>query len=366
MFSASYLIKSYKNDIKKKAFDICVEQTIEFPYHLVKNNFIKKNIVGKIKSIKQISNNTFKVFISYNDITAGNDFTQFLNVLFGNTSLKPDIKLEKIFPSNNLIKKFKGPAFGLNGIRKILNAYKRPILATAIKPMGLSPKELANLAYKFAQGGIDIIKDDHGLTNQNFSPFKKRITEVCKAIRKTKKNCLYAPNITADTSDEIIKRALFAKKSGAGALVISPGLTGFAIINELANKIKINLPILFHPAFLGGWTANKYSGISHYALYGQLARLSGADISIFPNFGGRFSFTKEECIQIDNGCKDKMGNIKKIFPAPAGGMTLKKIKLLKRFYGDDVVFLIGGALIEEGPNIIENCIKFRKLVEKKY
>ncbi|MCX8094499.1 MAG: RuBisCO large subunit C-terminal-like domain-containing protein [Candidatus Goldbacteria bacterium] len=362
MFSVCYILKSTKDEIKKKVFEICVEQTIEFPYHLVKKSFIKKNIVGKIKSIKQISKNLFKVIISYNEITVGNDFTQFLNVLFGNTSLKPHIKLEKIFPSKNIIKKFKGPVFGIEGIRKILKAYNRPILATAIKPMGLTPSELANLAYQFALGGIDIIKDDHGLANQSFSPFKQRVKKVCNAIKKTGKNCLYAPNITADTTDEIIKRAQYAKKCGAGALVISPGLTGLAAINELANKIKINLPILFHPAFLGGWTASKNTGISHYALYGQLARLSGADIVIFPNFGGRFSLTKQECKEIENGCKDKMLNIKPAFPAPAGGMTLDKIKELKKFYGNDVVFLVGGALVEESPDIIKNCLKFKNLI----
>jgi ribulose-bisphosphate carboxylase large chain len=363
IFFVKYLItaKDYKQ-AKTKAFDICVEQTIEFPFHLVKKNFIKKFITGKIISLKQISKNLFSVLIQYNKLTIGTDFTQFLNVIFGNSSIKKGIKVEKIYPSDEIIKIWKGPAFGIKGIRKILNVYKRPVLCTAIKPMGLTSKELANLAYKFAYGGIDIIKDDHGLANQKFAPFKQRIKMVCAAVKKSGKKCLYAPNISADTTDEIIKRALFAKKCGAGALVISPGLTGFAIINELANKIKINLPLLFHPAFLGSFTVNKTSGISHYALYGQLARLCGADIAIFPNFGGRFSFTKKECKEIDNACKDKMANIKKIFPAPGGGMTLDKIPYLKKFYGNDVIFLIGGALIDAGPDIIENCKKFKKLI----
>ncbi len=366
MFSVYYLIKTTRNEIRKKAFEICVEQTIEFPYHLVKSKYIKNNIVGKIKEIKEVEKNIYRVLISYNEITTGNEFTQFLNVIFGNTSIKPDIKIEKIMPSKTIIKYFKGPVFGISGIRKILNAYNRPILCSAIKPMGLSASKLADLAYKFASGYIDIIKDDHGLANQDFSPFKKRVAMVCDAIKRSGKKCLYAPNITADTTDEILKRALYAKKHGAGALVISPGLCGFSAINILAHGIKIGLPILFHPAFLGSFTVNKYSGMSHYALYGQLVRLCGADISIFPNFGGRFSFSKQDCGQIDKGCKDKMGDIKKIFPAPGGGMTLQKIKELKKFYGNDVIFLIGGALIEESPDIVENCRKFKELVLKNY
>lgn len=360
--NVSYIIKTDEKHIKEKAFNICIEQTIEFPYHLIRKNFIKKNIIGKIKNIEKITFNLFRVIISYNEITFNKDLSQFLNVIFGNTSIKNNIKLEKIFLGSENLKFLKGPVFGIDGIRKLLNIHKRPVLCTALKPMGLTPAELGNLAYKFALGGIDIIKDDHGLTNQIFSPFKKRIIKVCAAIKKIRKKCLYAPNITADTTEEIIKRANFAKKYGAGALVISPGLCGFASINTLANKVKINLPILFHPAFLGGWTANKHSGISHYALYGQFARLCGSDISIFPNFDGRFSFTKNDCAQINKGCKDKMSNIKKIFPAPGGGMTFDKIKELKKFYGNDVVFLIGGALIDAGLDIVKNCMKFKNLI----
>jgi len=39
--------------------------------------------------------------------------------------------------------------------------------------MGLTNKELAELASKFALGGIDIIKDDHGLANQNSHLMRK-------------------------------------------------------------------------------------------------------------------------------------------------------------------------------------------------
>ena len=120
MFSVNYLIKSSKNEIRKKTFEICVEQTIEFPYHLVKSKYIKNNIVGKIVSIKKVEKNLFRAKISYDEIITGNEFTQFLNVLFGNTSIKPNIKIEKIIPSKSIIRNFKGPVFGIQGIRKTL------------------------------------------------------------------------------------------------------------------------------------------------------------------------------------------------------------------------------------------------------
>jgi ribulose-bisphosphate carboxylase large chain len=365
-FSVIYGIKGTVKEAKKKAFDICVEQTIEFPYTLVKDKYIKNTIVGKIKSITKAGPSLFRAEITYDEATAGKEFSQLLNVIFGNTSIQPGIKVEKIHLTPGLLKNFKGPAFGVAGLRKLTHAYNRPLLCSAIKPMGTSPARLAEMAYKFALGGIDVIKDDHGLANQAFSPFDKRVSLVAKAVKKANRqingHCLYAPNITADSEAEILRRAKFAKRAGAGALVISPGLTGFNAVKLLSSDKSIRLPVLFHPALLGSFTAGKNCGFSHYALYGQIARLCGADIVIFPNYGGRFSFSKEECLRIAKGCSDKMGKLKEILPGPGGGMTMKRMPELKKFYGNNVIFLIGGGLVAAGPDLTASVVALRKSI----
>ncbi len=352
-------------EARKIAFDICIEQSVEFPFEFITDKYIKQNIVGKIISIKQKQKKYFAK-IAYNNLTAGKEFTQFLNVLFGNTSLKQGIKLEHFELSDFLYKSFKGPKFGINGIRKILNVYNRPLTCTALKPMGLSPKKLAYLAYNFTIGGIDIIKDDHGLANQSFSPFKKRVYLVCQKIKKalklTNHKTIYTPNITADSEDEIFKRAFFAKKCGAGGVVISGFLTGLPLVKKLNENKKFNLPVLLHPSFSGSFVVNSDSGISHFAFFGQLSRIVGADIVIFPNFNSRFAFSKKNCKEIINGCKIKMKNIKSNMPGPGGGISIDSVLNLKKFYGNDTVFLVGGGLFNYSNNIIESCQKFKKLI----
>lgn len=354
-FSVTYAITGTHSEAKKKAFDICVEQTIEFPYHLVKDRYIKNTIVGRIESIKKAGPSLFLARICYDSSTAGKDFSQLLNVIFGNTSIKPGIRVEKIELPSGMLGDFTGPVFGASGIRKLTGAHNRPLLCSAIKPMGTSAAGLAEMAYKFALGGIDVIKDDHGLANQPFAPFNRRVTLVAEAVKKANKKtggkCLYAPNITADSDTEILKRAKYAKKAGAGALVISPGLSGFTSVRLVASNRSLRLPVLFHPAFLGSFTSCMDSGLSHYFLYGQLPRLCGADIVIFPNYGGRFSFTKEECRNVTLGCSDKMGHLKTILPGPGGGNTIERMPELKKFYGNDVIFLIGGGLVAAGPDL---------------
>ncbi len=64
-------------------------------------------------------------------------------------------------------------------------------------------------------------------------------------------------------------------------------------------------------------------------------------MTIFPNYGGRFSFTREECAEIVEGCRCGMGDVATIFPAPGGGMTTDRAADLVRVYEKDFVLIVG-------------------------
>ncbi|MFZ5986163.1 MAG: RuBisCO large subunit C-terminal-like domain-containing protein [Bacillota bacterium] len=365
-FSVVYKVFGDEKEAYLRAKDICFEQTVEFPDEFVPEGVIRNHIVGSIESFEKYDSKSFRAVISYAVETASGELTQLLNVVFGNSSIKPGIRVEKLELPESLLKKFKGPRFGREGIRKLLKVDKRPLLFTALKPMGLSSADLAELAYKFALGGIDIIKDDHGLSDQCFSPFEERV-QLCveavnKANRETGQNSIYVPNITAPAS-EVIVRARKAKELGAGGLLVSPGLTGFDVMREAAEDDSIALPLFSHPAFLGTYVMSDI-GISHHALFGQIMRISGADGTIYPNFGGRFSFSREECESIAEGASAPMGDLKPVFPCPAGGMSLDSIPESLKVYGSDVIFLVGGGLFKHGPDLVANSRYFRELVEK--
>ena len=145
--------------------------------------------------------------------------------------------------------------------------------------------------------------------------------------------------------------------------MVAPGLIGFDLMRELADDDTLALPILTHPAMQGSFVTSQ-NGISHGVLFGQLARLAGADATIFPNFGGRFSFSREECEEIVTGTMAPMKQVKSIFPAPGGGMSLDKVPDMLETYGRDLIFLIGGGLFKHGPDLVENCRYFKALVER--
>lgn len=352
-------------EAKARAEEVALEQTVEFPGSLVPPGDIAQQIVGRIEALEPAGAGAWLATLSYAVETAGGDFTQFLNVLFGNSSIKPGIRLERFTLPASMLAQYRGPRFGRAGLRAILNVAGRPLLCTALKPMGLSARELADLAYRFALGGIDIIKDDHGLADQPFSPFAERVERCAEAVaranRETGRKAIYMPNVTAPAG-LVTERALQAKAAGAGGLLFCPGIAGLDAMRTLADDDRIGLPIMSHPAFQGPFVTSRENGISHYALFGQLARLAGADATIYPNFGGRFSFSPEECRSIVAGCEVVMGNLAPIFPTPGGGMSLERIPELKEFYGREVIFLMGGGLFQGGSDLASNCRRFLEMI----
>lgn len=376
-FRVVYRLKGSEGEALQKARDICVEQTIEFPDDLVTGGDIREHILGRIESFQPteevespepaetVSVSAWEVVISYAIEITGYELTQLVNVIFGNFSLKPGVRVERLELPESLLKSFKGPRRGIEGLRKLLGVPERPLLCSALKPMGLPVEALADLAYRFALGGVDMIKDDHGLADQPFAPYYERVERCAEAVAKanseTGGKCLYIPNVTAPT-DKIITKAIFALLRGAGGLMVAPGLVGLDTMRSMAEDPRIHLPIISHPAFQGSFVTSRDSGVSHHVIFGQLARLAGADAVIYPNYGGRFSFSREDCISIVHAANAPMYHIKPMFSAPGGGMSLERIPEMIETYGKDVIFLIGGALHKMGPDLVENCRRYMEIL----
>ena len=365
-FNVSYELSGTQDECRRIAQEICVEQSVEFPAELLPEGEIREQILGRIERFEQLAENRFEVRISYAVETASEEFTQFLNVIFGNFSIKSDVKVTDIELSSALYGFIKGPRFGMTGLRELVGEPSLPLLFTALKPMGLSAKELAGLAGIFAENGIHIIKDDHGLANQTFAPFRERVERCCDAVAsanaRSGHKAIYVPNVTAPAR-ELRERALYAKRCGAGGLLVAPGLVGLDAMKCLADDDEIALPIFSHPAFSGCYAVNA-QGFSCRAYFGQLMRYAGADAVIFPNYGGRFTFSKRECLDIAEAGKAPCGPLKRMFYCPAGGMKLERMSDMIKDYGTDVALLMGGGLFSCGPDLAQNCRNFAETTKK--
>ena len=326
---------------KEVADAIRVEQTIEFPFDLAPE-WIQETVVGRIENIS--GNN---VTISYSPGVAGGGITQLLNVLWGNVSLFPGVRITGLRLPDSYLADFRGPRFGIDGLRALVDAPTGPLVCTAVKPMGTDPQGLGEMAATITRAGFHIIKDDHGLADQPWARWKERTRVIAEHVNQAREqagsNALYMPSLNVP-ADRIRDAAHEAKEAGAGALLVLPGVSGFDAMRMLADDDSLALPIMAHPSFLGSNVVNPDQGIDHGILFGTLMRLAGADIAIFPNYGGRFSFSPAECAQIKDLCHAPLGNLARSWPSPGGGMTLDRLNELTEFYGDDVALLIGGAL----------------------
>lgn len=388
-FFVDYLLECNSiQQCRSMARELCLEQTVELPGTLDVVKSVEDYTVGIVveESIECLGGGVYKVTVAFPNDTAGGELTQFLNVVFGNTSLKKgvevlDVKLGPSLTSNQTM--FPGPRFGIPGLRKLLNVPEAPLLCTALKPMGKSSQEFATMAYQLAKGGIDLIKDDHGLANQTWAPFQERVKLCAEAVQKANAESneirsLYCPCLNAPHA-EFLERARYAQTVGAGAVMVLPGITGWDSVRILAADESFGLPILVHPALLGGWLQSEDEddddddvkinheehhyphhprGLSHKFLFGVLPRLCGGDAVIFPNAGGRFQFTKEECLAVADGCRCPMGRFQPVLPSPAGGMKLHRVNEMRTQFGDDTLFLIGGALLEQGPDLLQDAKAF--------
>src|SRR2546430_5988989 len=74
---------------------------------------------------------------------------------------------------------------------------------------------------------------------------------------------------------------------------------------------------------------------------------SGSDAVIYPNVGGRFTFSESVCDAINARLRRPLGPVAPAFPVPAGGIDAARVPHWIERYGPDTIFLLGSSLYAE-------------------
>ena len=352
---ATYHVTSDAASIEARAKGIAIEQSVECPLEAVGDARVLDEIVGRVELIAELAPGRFAVTIGLAAETAGTEAGQLMNMLFGNTSIQDDVVLADVAFPPGYAEAFGGPGMGLAGLRAKTGAKGRALTASALKPQGLPAEGLAMIAHDLALGGVDLIKDDHGIADQAYSPFGKRVVAISSTIElaneKTGRKTVYTPNLSG-TFDDMRRQLDIVRKVGIDGVLIAPMICGVSNFHAIAREAK-GLIVVTHPALAG---ATKFAPP---LLLGKLMRLFGADATVFPNFGGRFSYSPETCKALTRAALDPWHGLKPIAPMPAGGMTLARVPELLQFYGEDVVLLIGGSLLSARGRLVEEDDRVR-------
>jgi len=348
----TYHVRATASDIAARAQGIAVEQSVEMPLDAIDEPSVLAEIVGAVEDIADLGDGRFAVRIGLAMSTFGQDAGQLLNMLFGNTSLQEDVVLADVELPEALMGLSVRPGHRIGELRQRMAARHRALTASALKPQGLVPERLGALAERLALGGLDFIKDDHGLADQNYSRFADRIPQcaagIARAARHTGHQTQYVPSLTGNL-DQLRAQAALARDAGLSCIMVAPMVSGFPAVQALVRKFP-EMVVFAHPS-MGGLR------IAQDLLIGKLFPLVGAGAVIFPSYGGRFGYSQQTCRRLADNARS-FGAL----PVPAGGMTLARAGEILDFYGPDTMLLIGGNLLQARERIPEEAAAFTRAV----
>ena len=296
------------------------------------------------------------------DLFEADNMSQILSAIAGNIygmKVLKNLRLLDISFPKEILKAYKGPKFGIDGIRKLTNINKRPLLGTIVKPkVGLNEIEHANICGQAWKGGLDIVKDDENLTNMTFNKFEKRISETLKIRDKmenqTGEKKIYMPNITAKLST-MKKRADYVIENGGEYVMVDILTIGFSALQEIRDYLEDKSIIIHaHRAMHAALTRNKKHGMTMLAL-AKLMRVIGMDQLHTGTVVGKMEGGKKEVLEINKVITESKitgnnitmlnqdwSNIKPILPVASGGLSPLHIPDLINILGQDMIYQFGG------------------------
>ncbi|VVB83719.1 Ribulose bisphosphate carboxylase [uncultured archaeon] len=277
--------------------------------------------------------------------------------IFGMKAVKT-IRLEDASFPKSILNGFKGPKYGIGGIRKMMRVSNRPLVGTIIKPkIGLNTEHHSESAYESWIGGCDIVKDDENLASQKFNMFENRLTKTLemadKAESETGERKGYFVNVTAETK-EMIKRAQLVENQGGKFVMIDILTAGWAAVQTL-REANFKMAIHAHRAMHAALDRNPEHGMAMMVI-ADFARVIGVDtLHIGTGIGkleGDIKTIKELQEEIEKmkvaetkkRLAQKWANIKPVLGVSSGGLHPRYVPFLIKNLGKDLVIQAGGGI----------------------
>jgi ribulose-bisphosphate carboxylase large chain len=263
------------------------------------------------------------------------------------------IKLEDLVFPESYLKHQPGSRFGVEGTRKLMGVYDRPMIGTIIKPsVGLSPGATAELARSLADAGIDFIKDDELMANPPHSPFSERfgkVNEQLQAAAETNgRMVMYAVNVT-DSIDQMRRNIDLVEQGGGTCVMVSAnqiGLSGMEIVRS-----HTSLPIHAHRNGWGAMTRHPMLGFS-YIVWQKIFRLAGADHLHVNGLRNKFWEPNESVIASARAIVTPLGDAPVAVPVFSSAQSaLQAPDTYAMLQSTDLLYVSGGGIMAhpDGP-----------------
>jgi ribulose-bisphosphate carboxylase large chain len=293
------------------------------------------------------------------------NIAQLLSVVEGNyngmTSAAYGVRLEDLDLPDDYANSYTGPTLGNEGIKKLVG--DGITVGTIVKPKtGLSVADWSKTAKKSLLYGLNVVKDDENLTDQEYCKFDDRVTKVLGDVKEveeiTGRTLIYVPNISGGDFDEMLRRAELIRSLGGKCLMIDILACGFATVQTINKKYPEMIlhghraghgdKTIFPEIILDGQKIEFRHGISMKVLV-IFARLTGIDQLHIGAPKGKMEASAQAVLENLEACFRPMGKLKPMRPICSGGLKATVMwdvaKLLnpgKQGYNQDIIFQAGG------------------------
>lgn len=332
-------------DMKHAAGGVAAESSIGTWTDIRTMHEYVERLAAKVFSIR---GNTARIAYPAELFEPGN-MPNFLSSVAGNVFGLEELRwlrLNDVWLPKKFVRSFRGPKYGIAGVRKITKVKGRPLIGTIVKPkLGLNTADHAKVAYDAWAGGCDIVKDDENLASQKFNGFEKRLKATLRARDRAEKETgerkFYMVNVTAETG-EMLRRARMVAAAGGEYAMVDVLTVGFAGLQTLREE---NLPLVLHGhrAMHAALTKNTRHGIAMPVL-AKLLRVVGIDQLHVGTAVGKMSEDRKEVLANLLAVKGAMHGVKPVMPVASGGLHPGMVPAEVKLFGKDVIIQMGGGM----------------------
>jgi ribulose-bisphosphate carboxylase large chain len=244
-------------------------------------------------------------------------------------------------------RRYAGPAFGVEGTRRLAGVQDRAMIGTIIKPsIGLGAEDTAAMVKELALAGLDFAKDDELNANAPYAPLASRVKAVMREVNRaadhTGRKLMYAFNITGDI-DELRRGHDLVRDAGGTCVMVAINSVGFAALSYLRQHCE--LPIHGHRAMSGALARHALLGIGFRA-YQKISRLAGVDHLHVGGFDGKFYQTNAEVREAILDCLAPLQGAQPVVPVISSAQWAGSAVTIHEATGTtDVLHLAGGGIV---------------------
>lgn len=255
-----------------------------------------------------------------------------------------------------------GPAFGMQGLRRLSQQADTPLLCRSMRPaVGLDLATMAELNRAVLCGGFHIVKDDELIAFPDFAQFRLHVLAMLAArdfaIAHTREKKLYFATLICEPW-ELQERWEFCCDHGVDGVLIAPWIQGIGLLPHLARQGR--LPILAHNTMGELMTRHPDWKIDE-TVVNRLWRALGADLLVMSGDSATTDADQQRDLALMLSITEPDQGHQAACPILQGGKTPSELPLYRQCAGGNDFMLIVASWVDNyEAGLAEGAAAFRQ------